>query len=109
MNPCNIQISPMPIKSFTKKAAIEYAKKFNIDLNIVPIDEFHAGINIEREHSGIVSKETNVVGNNPDNVIKIALAHLIEDPRYYFYLQKQETKREKYWMTRNKPSIFLKK
>lgn len=99
----------MPIKVFSKKSALDFAKKFKIDLDIVPIDEFHAGLNIEREHSGIVSKDTNVVGNNPDNIVKIALAHLIEDPRYYYFLQKQESKREKYWALRKKPSIFIKK
>ncbi len=99
----------MPIKPFSKKSAISFANKFHIDLSVVPIDEFHAGLNIEREHSGIVSKDTNVVGNNPDNIVKIALAHLIEDPRYYFYLQKQESKREEYWKKHIKPSIYLKK
>ncbi len=96
----------MPVKPFTKKSAIEYARKFKVDLSVVPIDEFHAGLNIEREHTGIVSKETNVTGSNPSNVVKIALAHLIEDPRYYFYLAKQEAKRERYWASRKKPSIF---
>jgi len=98
----------MPVKIFTKKAAIAYARKFNIDLSVVPIEEFHKGLNIEREHTGIVSKDTNVTGSNPDNVVKIALAHLIEDPRYYFFLAKQEAKREKYWSTRDKPSIYIK-
>ncbi len=99
----------MPIKPFTKKDALSYAKKFKINLDVVPINEFHTGLNIEREHTGIVSKNTNVTGNNPDNVVKIALAHLIEDPRYYYYLAKQESKREKYWSKRHKPSIFEKK
>jgi len=99
----------MPIKPFSKKSAIEYAHKFKIDLTVVPIEEFHIGLNIEREHTGIISKNTNVTGNNPDNVVKIALAHLIEDPRYYYYLAKQEARREKYWSARHKPSIFTKK
>ena len=56
-----------------------------------------------------VGERTNVTGSNPDNVVKIAIAHLIEDPRYYYYLQKQEARREKYWSKRAKPSIFEKK
>ncbi len=98
----------MPIKPFSKRDAIAYAHKFNIDTKIVPIDEFHIGLNIEREHTGIISRETNVTLNDPNKVVKIALAHLIEDPRYYHFLAKQEARREKYWSTRKKPSIFLK-
>ncbi len=99
----------MPIKPFSKKDAKLYAAKFGVDLHVVPIDEFYVGLNIEREHTGIVSKETNVTLNDPNKVVKIALAHLIEDPRYYHFLAKQEARREKYWSTRKKPSIFLKK
>ncbi len=99
----------MPVKPFTKKDAVAYAQKFKVDLRVVPIEEFHAGLNIEREHTGIISKDTNVTGSDPNNVVKIALAHLIEDPRYYYHLQKQEIRREKYWSKRTKPSIFQKK
>ena len=38
---------------------------------------------------------------------KIALAHLIEDPKYYKYLVLMEQKREKYWSKKKKPNIFL--
>ncbi len=99
----------MPIKPFTKKSAAEFARKFKVDLSVVPLEEFHTGLNIEREHTGIISKATNITMNNPDNVVKIALAHLIEDPRYYYFLAKQEARREKYWEHKRKPSIFTKK
>ena len=51
---------------------------------------------------------TNVTKNALDKTAKIAIAHLIEDPRYYKYLKKMEEKREEYWEIRNKPSIFEK-
>ena len=91
----------------TKPVAIKLAKKYSINLNVVPIDEFQFGLNVELEHGKALSKITNITNNNNDITCQIALAHLIEDPRYHYYLKRMEAKRDKYWAKRKKPSIFL--
>ena len=97
---------------FTKAVAIKLANKYNLDLNVVPVDEFVFGLNVELEHGSMlrkITKLTNVTRNDPDIIFKIVLAHLIENPRYYYYLKAMEAKGDKYWSTRKKPSIFLAK
>lgn len=94
---------------FTKAATIKLATKYNLDLNVVPIDEFQFGLNVELEHGKKLSKLTNITNDNKDITTRITLAHLNEDPRYYYYLKMMEAKRDKYWSTRKKPSIFLAK
>jgi hypothetical protein len=92
----------------TKQIAIKLAKEFHLNLDIVPFDEWKDGLNIELEHGKKINKLTNLTNDNLKITAKIALAHLIEDPRYYKYLVLMEQKRDKYWSTRNKPNIFLK-
>jgi hypothetical protein len=89
-----------------KQISKKLAKEFNLNLDIVPIEEWHNGLNIEFEHGSKVSKLTNITNNDIYMTAKIALAHLIEDPRYYKYLVQMEKKREKYWENKNKPNIF---
>lgn len=91
----------------TKTVALKLAKKYKLDLEIVPLDEFTFGLNVELEHGKKLSKITNITNNNIDITCQIAIAHLMEDPRYYHYLKMMEAKRDKYWSTRKKPSIFL--
>ena len=79
-----------------KQKALQLAKDFNINLNIVPFDEWQEGLNIELEHGKQVSKLTNLTNDNLQITAKIAIAHLIEDPRYYKYLIQMEKKREKF-------------
>lgn len=88
----------------SKKTARQLAKKYLIDLDVVPFEEFHYGLNVELEHGGKLGSCTNITNEDPDKTFKIVLAHLLEDPRYY--LKKQEQKREEYWSRRVKPSIF---
>jgi NH3-dependent NAD+ synthetase len=90
----------------TRETALKMAKKFNINLKVVPIQEFQKGIQIELEHGKMLGKVTNVTQNNIQMTTRIAIAHLIEDPRYYKHLEALEKKREIYWKTRTKPSIF---
>ncbi len=87
-----------------KPEAIKLAKKYNINLDIIPIDEWHYGLNVELEHG---NKLTNITKNNKDINSKIVIAHLLESPNYYKHLKKMEEKMDKYWSTRNKPNIFL--
>lgn len=90
----------------TKQIALKLAKEFNLNLNIVSFDEWKDGLNIELEHGKTISKITNLTNDNLKITAKIALAHLIEDPKYYKFLVLMEQKREKYWSKKKKPSIF---
>lgn len=88
------------VKKITKAQALKFGKLHKINFDVVPFDEWHAGINIEFEHQ-------NVTHGSIEKTVLIAIAHLKEYPDYYKYLIKLEQAREKYWSTRTKPSIFL--
>ena len=90
----------------SKTVALKLAKEFKINLEIVPLDQWKDGLNIELEHGKKVSKLTNITNDNLKMTATIALAHLIEDPKYYKFLVLMEQKREKYWSKKKKPSIF---
>jgi len=90
-----------------KITSIKLAKKYNIDLDIIDINEWQYGLNVELEHGNKLSKLTNITKNNKDITAKIVISHLLESPNYYKYLKKMEEKMDKYWSTRNKPNIFL--
>lgn len=90
----------------TPDLALKMAKKFNINLKVVPIMELQKGIEIELEHGKMLGKLTNITKDDIEMTTRIAIAHLIEDPRYYKYLIIMEKKREKYWKNKEKPSIF---
>jgi hypothetical protein len=90
----------------TKKQTERLGKKFNIDFEIIYFDEWHDGLNIETEHGKKFGKCWNVTNNSLTDTAKIVVAHLIEDPRYYYFLNKQEKKRSEYWKTHTKPDIF---
>lgn len=65
----------------------------------IPLSELKQGIAVEKEHGpkskGGVSKKTDVTKGNIKKTAKIAGAHLMEDPRYYDYLEKMEKKLER--------------
>ena len=87
------------MKKITKSQALRLGKKFDINFDIVPFDEFLIGLNIEQEHK-------NITKNKLETTALIAIAHLEEDPRYYHYLEMLEDKRKKYWKKHVKPSIY---
>jgi len=89
-----------------KKDALYVAKKFGIDLDVIPIDQLIKGLNVELEHGSRLGELTDITSNNLITTAKIVLAHLIEDPYYYKYLLPMEKRRERYWKHRNKPSVF---
>jgi hypothetical protein len=95
------------VKKITKKVAKQLGEKYNIDFKVVPFNEYLIGLNNELEHGTKFGKMTNISNDNLDITAKIVLAHLLEDPRYYYYLEKMEIKREKYWSIHKKPSIFI--
>lgn len=90
----------------TNKIAYKLADKYNINLDIVKFSEWKRGLKIELEHGSKVSILTNVSNDDLDITAKIAIVHLLEDPKYYYYLEKLEQYREQYWLSREKPSIF---
>ena len=90
----------------TKKQALQLANKFNINLDIINIDEWHYGLNVELEHGKKLGAITNLTDDNLTKTSKIAIAHLIEFPDYYKRLLKMEQKAEKYWKNKEK-KVFL--
>ena len=81
--------------------------KYNLNKDVISLEDWHTGLNVECEHSNNVSKLTNVAHDNKDIISKIVIAHISEYPQYYQYLTKMEQKLEKYWSKKQKPkSIF---
>ena len=91
-----------------KSTSIKLAKKYKINLDIIDIDEWHYGLNVELEHGSKLGKLTNITNNSLDMTCKIAISHLIESSRYYRFLKKLEEREDKYWENKKKPNIFLK-
>jgi len=99
----------MKSPTINKKDSVKLGKFFNINYRVVPFKEWHYGLNVELEHGAKLSKLTNVTKNNHKITSKIAMAHLLEDPRYYYFLKRMEASRDKYWHKKGtKPSIFKK-
>jgi hypothetical protein len=65
----------------------DMAAQAKIDLGNVSINQILAGMNIEREHDGKEGSDIDVVKGEID-LLKIAMAHLREDPKYYTKLKK---------------------
>lgn len=55
-------------------------------------NQLKRGIEVEKEHDGKMGKDVDVVKSKLD-LVKIAVAHLREDPRYYSKLEKMEKKK----------------
>lgn len=89
----------------TKQQAKEMARLFNIDLNVVDLEELRYGIQVELEH-GSLFPLTNVTDDDLVATTKIALAHLLEYPDYYKRLKKMEESAERYWSKRKKPCVI---
>ncbi len=60
-----------------------------VDIGKIDIKQLRMGINVEKEHDGKMGRDTDVVKNKSD-LVKIAVAHLREDPKYYTKLKKVE-------------------
>jgi dolichyl-phosphate-mannose--protein O-mannosyl transferase len=65
----------------TQVKARALGKYFKIDYKKTPFREWWIGLNIEMEHS-------NIVNGNFHTLARIAMAHIEENPRYYYFLQK---------------------
>jgi len=97
----------------TTEKARELAEKFSLNLDVIPLQEWKRGIEVELEH-GIQSApmekmigKTNVTNDDLVVTAMIALAHIIEFPDYYYRLDQMEKQAEKYWKNKKKPNIFV--
>ena len=72
---------------FIQEQAKEIGDRLGIDWNIIPLEQFTMGINIELEH-GMKDPQTNITNDDPIMTGKIALAHLKERSDYYVLLDK---------------------
>lgn len=79
----------------TRKQAERLGKKFKVDFDIVKFDEWLLGLNIETEHH-----------QNLEKTARIALDHLEEDYRYYYHLNKMETRRKEYYKHHIRPNVY---
>ena len=90
----------------SKDKAKQIADKLGVNLEVVGLDMWIIGMNVELEH-GKINKKTDVTHNDLIKTGKIALAHLVEFPDYYQRLVKLEAKAEKYWKNKKKPVVIL--
>ena len=74
---------------FTPENAIDIGNLLNVDWNVINLNEFCLGLNIELEH-GSWNQLTNITNDDPIMTGKIALIHLLEIPYYYSKLMEIE-------------------
>jgi hypothetical protein len=65
------------------------AEKAKVDIKDIPLKQLKMGVDIEREHTGKMGKDTKVIDSD-EGALKVAVAHLREDPAYYTKLKKIE-------------------
>lgn len=77
-------------KKLTYDDVLRFAAKANLENEIKKYDEKDLvdGINVESEHT---QKDIDVIGKKEENLLKIAIAHLREDEKYYRKLKKIES------------------
>lgn len=78
---------------FTQEQAKEIGERLGIDWNVIPLEQFTLGMNVELEH-GMKDPQTNVTNDDPILTGKIAWAHLKEYSDYYDRLKKVEDENE---------------
>ena len=78
---------------FIQEQAKEIGDRLGIDWNIIPLEQFTMGINIELEH-GMKDPQTNITNDDPILTGKIAWAHLKEYSDYYDRLKEIEEENE---------------
>lgn len=88
-NQCNLYNSMLTFSEWTNLKTL--AKQADIDISHFNTRELTQGIEVEKEHDGKMGKDVDVVKNKSD-LLKIAVAHLREDPKYYTKLKTIEKK-----------------
>lgn len=91
----------------SKQDAIAAGKRYNINFDIICIDQWHYGLNVELEHGKKFGPIANITNDNIDMTTKIVIAHLLESPDYYKRLHKMEEQMDRYWSNKIKPNIFI--
>lgn len=75
----------------SKKTAKELFIRYRLNPEVIRANEWHFALNVELEHGTKLKKPTvNVTKDSIDITAKIAIAHFVENPRYYFFLKKME-------------------
>lgn len=92
----------------SSKQVDQLISKYNIDTKVVPKDTLIYAIKVELEHGKHFGAITNIINDDIELSLRIALAHLSEYSNYYTYLKRMENKLDAYWKDRPKKSIFLK-
>lgn len=67
----------------------QLAKEADLDISKFDKKQLLMGIDVEKEHAGEKGKDVKVANSKLD-LLKIAIAHLREDPKYYTKLKKVE-------------------
>lgn len=90
----------------TKKQALNLGKIFKINFDVITLDEWQYGLNVELEHGKKFGLLTNLTNDNLNKTAKIVIAHIFEYPDYYKRLAIMEDEANKYWKKLKKPNIF---
>lgn len=95
------------MKRLSKKKCIEVAKLLRVDLEVVGEGQWCDGMKVELEHGTLfgVTSKTNITHDDYLITGKIALAHLIEDPFYYYRLETMEKDAKRWWRGKIKPKV----
>lgn len=67
----------------------DLSRRAKLDISKFDKKQIHMGMEVEKEHDGEQGKDVDVVKNKLD-LLKIVVAHLREDPKYYTKLKKVE-------------------
>lgn len=68
-------------RKVSTKEARRVGERLGIDWEIIPIEQFRMGLEVEQEHDDLV-------GDNVNDWGRIAIAHILEVPDYYTKLRK---------------------
>lgn len=67
----------------------QLAKQAKLDISKIDKSQLQQGIEVEKEHDGKMGKDVDVIKRKSD-LLKVAVAHLRENPKYYTDLKKIE-------------------
>jgi hypothetical protein len=80
----------MRFKSFLEHDNLKVlADRANLDISMFSPEQVKMGLEVESEHGGKMGQDVNVA-KDETTVLKIVVAHLREDPKYYTKLKKVE-------------------
>ena len=77
------------MQTFNEFCLEKAAKQAKLDISTFDKKQLKMGMDVEKEHDGGQGKDVDVVKNDGDR-LKITVAHLREDPKYYTKLKKVE-------------------